>query len=191
MIIYRIEKCEPNPASRHECAHKLLATMLSEYTDHSYAELKKDQNGRPYIDGVVFSISHCNDVAVVALSVFESKSEKDVVVADVSCASLGVDVEEVSCKSRERCEKVAVRKFFDSENALLSACEDENCYIEAFCELWTKKESYCKFTGVGLSDALGFDTQSVRNDVSLYTDFVAIGDKRYAVSLCYNSVQEI
>lgn len=190
MLIYRVINCEDNPVSRHESAHRLLSQMLSDYTAHSYDELKKDSNGKPYIDSVVFSVSHCADIAVVAMCIDESDVENDTVVIKQSCNCVGVDIESVFNKSREKCERIALHRFFDRELALLESCADDEDYVETFCKLWTVKESYCKFTGAGLCDALGFDTQKECDRVEIHSDIITVNGRNYAISFCYNSISE-
>ena len=99
--------------------------------DFAYTEL-----GKPYfinIPGVHFSISHSGEMAMVA----------------VSDREVGADIQEW----RELKSDIAGRFFHPEEKAhleKLSASESE----KAFFELWCLKESYIKFTGKGLTQAL-------------------------------------
>ncbi len=99
--------------------------------DFAYTDL-----GKPYfkdIPDVHFSISHSGDMALVAVS------DKEV----------GADIQEW----RELKADIAGRFFHPDEKAHLEklpASESE----KAFFELWCLKESYIKFTGKGLTQAL-------------------------------------
>lgn len=79
-----------------------------------------------------FSISHCGDVALLALT---------------RGVRVGVDVERIDrCRSRRR---LVNRYFAPLEAAHLDGMEQEDQAIE-FARLWTRKEAYLKGTGEGL-----------------------------------------
>ncbi len=188
MVIYRIEKCDNTPSARHECAHNILRQMLKDYTTHTYDELKIDENSKPYIDSVPFSVSHSDEVAVVAMCVADfCVAENDVLVSFDNCSNLGVDIESLS-KDKEKCRKIATRKFFDSENAYLEEFVDDKEYVKNFAVLWTQKESYSKFTGRGLCDAMVFDTQKHGLKLTIKSDVITVGEQSYAITLCYDSL---
>ncbi len=173
-------------------SHKLLSESLFEFCDikNAQALITKTEHGKPQIDGCVFSISHSKNVLCVALSCNKQKNSDTNTFLIDECAladSIGVDIESVFDKDFDRCKKIAETKFFESENTLLSQCKTKSEYINLFCDMWTKKESYCKYTGIGLKDAIGFDTTVAREDVLFYTDDILIDDKSYSMSVCYNS----
>lgn len=154
--------------------------------------LRYTQHGKPVVDGAVFSVSHSDELLCVAVqcnAIGDNSYDYTIckVNTDGVASSIGVDIERIDNKDFNRCKKIAKAKFFDSEHTVLESSVD---YVDAFCKMWTLKESYCKYTGVGLPDALTFDTQYRRNDIAFYTDIIEKEGKRYAVSVCYNSKTE-
>ena len=89
-----------------------------------------DANGKPYLDGVFFSLSHAGDLALCA----------------VSDAPVGCDIERV----KEAPLELAPRVFRPGERAYLRAARDPDQARRRFFTLWTLKESYLKMTGEGL-----------------------------------------
>lgn len=91
--------------------------------------------GKPYFSGnpLYFNISHSHDKVVVAIF-------KD---------PIGIDIEAI----RENKEKIAKRFFHKEEWKYLSEIDSEDFPAE-FTGIWTKKESYIKMTGEGLSKPL-------------------------------------
>lgn len=191
MIIYKTILCSDNKDSRHQCAHSLLRDMLQNYTSHNYSEIKLDANGKPYIEGVAFSISHSKELSVICMCVDNTITGDFVKVSDADAFSIGVDVEVISGKDRVRCSKIAKIKFSDKENEYLNESDNDDEYIRRFAMCWTHKESYGKFTGVGLKDALRFDTSDTHSDICLYSSVFTAGDSEYALSIVYNSKSEI
>ena len=150
------------------------------------------EHGKPVIEGAVFSVSHSDSLLCVAVqcdSVGESLSDYLTynIETDSVQSSIGVDIERIDNKTIDRCAKIAKAKFFDSEQTALQLSAN---YVDTFCEMWTKKESYCKYTGVGLPDALSFDTVSEHNEITIYTEKIVKDSKSYSVSVCYNSRTE-
>lgn len=108
-------------------------------------EIAYSQNGKPTLPGdnmPHFNISHCDSAVACA----------------ISNECIGIDVEPYSSYSEE----VAKEVFNDKELNYV------NNSPRLFAELWTKKESYLKYTGEGLTanlkpllakaDSLFFDT---------------------------------
>lgn len=117
------------------------------------------EHGKPYCDGVCFSLSHSG--AMVAVG--------------VDGAQIGIDVEKIAEEDRLR---IAGRFFHPAERAYVQAASDQR---RAFCEIWTRKEAYLKMTGEGISRELtGFDTTSPPLSRRLMT--TRIGD--YCLSVC-------
>ncbi len=184
-------KCSDNPKAEskqflcdvlHDCCKIENASDVIKYTEH----------GKPIIDGTAFSVSHSDNLLCVAVqcdSVGESLSDYLIykIETDSALSSIGVDIERIDNKSIDRCLKIAKSKYFIAEQTALQKADD---YITDFCKMWTAKESYCKYTGVGLSDALAFDTCCVHKDINIFTDIIEKDGKSYALSLCYNSVTE-
>jgi 4'-phosphopantetheinyl transferase len=107
---------------------------------------QKGSNGKPYLplDRFHYNVSHGGDYVVLAFFRRE----------------IGVDVEPV--KISERRLALANRYFTPAEQTLLQASDDLDAATR-FSILWTRKESYVKYTGVGLSQGL----QSFSVDVTL------------------------
>ena len=87
--------------------------------------------GKPYINGnnkIEFSISHSGNWVVVA----------------ISNITVGVDIEEIKHK-----DSLVIERFFSS-NEKDDIYENIKTSDEKYYKLWTLKESYMKFTGLGL-----------------------------------------
>lgn len=189
-LFYSTKSCDKS--EEHQCSYDLLSKIIAKSygIDYSQLELKYTENRKPYIDGIPFSISHSNGVCCVAIDV----KDKPYNISDVAmlkidnknCASIGVDIECISDKLLCKCRKIAEKKFFYNEIELLDSSLSDSEYIDRFSAIWTKKESYGKYTGKGLSDALAFDS-TVDCPLDFYQKFVTIDGKRYSLTLCYNS----
>lgn len=109
---------------------RMAAAQLSE----AELELAYTERGKPYLlhhPEIHFSISHSGRLAVCA----------------VSDVPVGIDVEEI----RRFDAGVAALAFSAEERDWLAAQADGD---RAFTRLWTRKESYLKMTGEGITDEL-------------------------------------
>ena len=96
----------------------LIKTFISEN------EIKRNEFGKPYIDGdIKFNISHSNDYCILAISNYE----------------IGVDIEYV----KKRSANLESRIFSDEEKKNLTD-------IHSFYKMWTSKESLVKCIGTGI-----------------------------------------
>ena len=85
--------------------------------------------GKPYLpDGPEFSLSHAGPYAVCA----------------IDCLAVGVDVEALRCTMA-----LARRCFHPDELSFLQKLSSDD-QPDVLCRLWTAKEAYCKFCGLGL-----------------------------------------
>ena len=91
-------------------------------------EIKTGENGKPYADGIYFSISHSGDICMIA----------------VSDTEVGLDVEYIFPRDWQ---KMADRFYTKEERAKVSS-------LESFLVLWTKKESLIKYLGKTLGDTV-------------------------------------
>lgn len=94
----------------------------------------KGEHGKPYLNGsgLYFSLSHSGHRAALILDTEEC----------------GIDIELVSAYKPQ----VATRFFSEMEKTLLGSYDgDEALQNECFTRIWTRKESYGKFTGYGLN----------------------------------------
>lgn len=122
----------------------LRFALLSVGADPSQAVIERDAHGKPSvkcIDGFHYNLSHSGQRVVIAYG----------------SHPLGVDVELVrSAADRER---MAHRFFTDEERAYISRETDSTARAERWTRVWTMKESYLKYLGIGLSR--GLDSFSV------------------------------
>ena len=91
------------------------------------------ENGRPFFENrpdIYFSISHSGMKAVAAFSDGE----------------IGADIEKI--KNADL--KIAKRFFNEKEYEYLNSISDSEKQTSEFYRLWTMKESYMKFTGLGM-----------------------------------------
>lgn len=125
----------------------------------------KSKNGKPFLldyPEFYFNISHTRNAVVVAFSDSE----------------IGVDIESI-----KPINLAIANRFYTS-------CEQE--YITthgnpdyAFYEVWTKKETYIKYLGTGLSTSL--NSFNVLDD-SLRTMMYTFSMEQYIISICCNGL---
>ena len=125
-------------------AELLLVQAYSEYTGRPEApvEWAADSYGKPYLPddpGFHFSLSHTSGFAVCA----------------AHNANVGVDCERV----RDPGEKLARRIMTEREYAGYIAAP---CRAVEFARLWTRKEAYAKFTGLGIG--IGMNTVTLSGE---------------------------
>jgi 4'-phosphopantetheinyl transferase len=136
------------PVKRDQSAisRGVARTLLGAYTGIPAADLRfrYGDKGRPYLDGpgeeLVFNVTHSGELGAIALT---------------REGELGVDVEEMD----GTIDLIGIgRRFFSTiEHADLSS-QRGAARTRAFFRAWTRKESYLKARGAGLSLPLdGFD----------------------------------
>lgn len=94
-----------------------------------------DELGKPYIEGhedIFFNISHTHNVIAIAFS--DNK--------------VGVDIEKITENSLE----IAKRFFTEKENEYITNISIDP--MKGFLEIWTKKEAFIKYLGLGLRKSL-------------------------------------
>jgi 4'-phosphopantetheinyl transferase len=99
--------------------------------------ISKNKYGKPFIEGdfrFEFNISHSGKWVVIAYGE----------------TPVGVDVEKI--RHDEEIKKLACRYF--TENEIEYVFETENDFYLRFTEIWTGKESYLKYKGVGIGNGL-------------------------------------
>lgn len=124
------------------CATRaLLRVALAQYTglDPQKLLFGYKEHGKPFLNNspvsVYFNLSHCNDVAVLAIS---------------SLGEIGVDIEHLNERDYL---KIAKRYFYKDElHALHAGTEQEGKIL--FYKLWTLKEAFFKATGGGIASGL-------------------------------------
>lgn len=133
---YRLEKiahCKNEKAKRQSIAAGcLLDYVLSRHgLSEKSAIFHTNSYGKRLLDGADVNLSHSGNYVLCVYG----------------AASVGVDVERI----REDTEKIARRFFAPKEYDWLITQENRS---EAFCRLWTLKESYVKWLGTGLKTPL-------------------------------------
>lgn len=133
-------------------SHKLVSSYTAESIGISESDIQfvYGEHGKPYIKGnpIYFNVSHCANVILAAFGQEE----------------IGADIEIV----RGFKASVAERFFTDDEKTYIDLSADNNEMNRRFFEIWTAKESFLKFCGVGLSGGFDFctaDKNGVRADV--------------------------
>jgi 4'-phosphopantetheinyl transferase len=104
-----------------------LATYLNK--EISEIELHYNENGKPEVQGINFSISH---------------SKKMMIQAFTENGDIGIDIEYLS--DTRKYLRVAKRYFHTCEYKFLHSL-DEKLRIKYFYDLWTTKEAVCKARG--------------------------------------------
>lgn len=127
----------PEDRRRSLTAALLLRTALGEeHISYENASFTLGPHGKPELleGGLFFNLSHGGDWALCA----------------VSDQRVGADVEKLSrlVEKKNRAEHIARKCLSEEERAFL---EKSDCFEEELIRLWTKKESYAKMTGEGLS----------------------------------------
>ncbi len=117
----------PADRKRGFCAGLMIAEHLKAH-GKSADEIRYNEHGRPYLNGLDFNISHTGDYVVMALSDFP----------------VGCDIEQI----RRGKDSIIKRFFSTSEKEWM---EDAKNRQAAFCQIWTARESYVKYTGEGIS----------------------------------------
>ena len=105
----------------------MLQELIGPFADWQYNE-----HGKPFIEGgPFFSISHCKQAILVAISDRE----------------IGVDVESI----RRADDSLVRRTMNEAEQARIASAPDPQ---RAFIALWTRKEAVVKMRGTGILDDL-------------------------------------
>ena len=102
--------------TKNERVHEKLESLLPENS-----QIKRTENGKPYTDGIHFSITHTGDTALIAISDFP----------------VGIDAEIV----RARNFSSVLKRFPGREQLEIGGSEIE------FLRHWTVREAYIKLIG--------------------------------------------
>lgn len=160
----------------------LLDEVLKKSFGLSDTELETNEYGKPSLKNhpeIHFNLSHSGDIAILTVS-------------DAEC---GVDVENTNRPHEAM--GVANRFFSRNEYAAMMLSANPN---EAFCRLWTLRESYVKMRGKGF--AIGLSTLKCdfhRGACTMYQDHLPQADAffkefrdipGYRVSVCTNEAAE-
>lgn len=162
LTIYIIYNCKrkkiPSVLSK-----ELLVQILSEQGyEISINDIKKTLLGKPYIENIPYRFSFSYSDNVLAIAIADS--------------DVGVDIEKVDfCKRTD----LIIKKVF-SQNEKEYVNQQINTK-ERFFEIWTKKEAYVKYLGIGIDSGFkNYDVFSKGDDISIGT-FIK---KNYVLSYC-------
>lgn len=122
--------------------YKIVFEFFSEKykVSNGEIEMQRDKGGKPYITvqgkkiSDFFNISHTLGVGVVIFSNCE----------------IGIDIEVIESPD----DRIAQRFFHQNEKQYLYDSIGEREYGKRFYEIWTKKEAYLKWNGMGLAGGL-------------------------------------
>ncbi len=148
-----------NDKKRTVLGEMLARRAISEQTGLGIDKISiiRAENGKPYCENadIHFSISH----------------SKERVVCAVSEQPLGVDTEKIRFTeprvTRACCVGSDFGYIFESSE-LPNAFSDEQ--LERFFTLWTAKEAYCKFTGVGVSGMQSRSLAEIMPNCKIFKD---------------------
>jgi phosphopantetheine--protein transferase-like protein len=105
----------------------LLKSILRQFYDLDSVQIKQSKNGKPFVKGIKFNLSHSENVFVFAMT---KKTE------------IGVDIE---FSSRVKYFKeIASQYFSQNEYEYIFRTKKESDQIKRFSALWSLKEAYIK-----------------------------------------------
>ena len=174
MIYIAFEKCKNTPASQHEAGVSAKNKLFSHFGKND--EVKKNENGKPYIDNPDYhlSISHSGDLAACGL---RCKAENYELPDDIftifedSEGEIGIDIQVFPFDNDlERLNKIGTRFFCKTFDT-----------AEDFVYHWTKAEAFCKYNGSVLADSFKADF----NNKSFFCGTVEFNSAKYIMSVCY------
>lgn len=124
-------------------------------------EYVTNKHGKPYIDGYPefqFNISHTRNAIAVAFSNHE----------------IGIDIEKIDRTHNQ----LLSHLYTPYEQKYILSHKDPN---RAFYEIWTKKEAYVKYIGIGLALPLNsFDVFEIEHSKLIHT----YKKKKYIIACC-------
>jgi len=140
---------------RFIASHIAMRMILAKYLETQPQNLTyaKEINGKPYLQyhpELKFNLSHSGDYAMVA----------------VSDQPIGVDIEKIS----DRDELDLAKRFFSTAEYAWLIQQSADKQQAAFFQLWSRKESVIKLTGLGLKQSL--------SEFSVINDQIDLDDKK-------------
>ena len=116
------------------------------YNNPSLHNLTFNEYGKPIISGIYFSISHTENITLLAASISNE---------------CGIDIEKIKVV-----EIILYKDYFTAEEWTAINCSAE--LYKTFYQLWTRKEAIIKLIGTGISEAL--KDIDVLNDIVYYNN---------------------
>ncbi len=125
--------------------------------------IKKSQKGKPYFENsnVYFNITHSRDFLAVA----------------IGKAQVGIDAEFL-----RKADLRVANRFCESEKEYIFEADSDR----RFFEIWTKKEAYLKYNGVGISG--GLTSFNVLENPQMFKTFII---NEYILTVCSNEEYRI
>lgn len=157
----------PAPAYDYIIGRMLLKKGLKTFNiDHNLEDIKFSPNGKPYLPGIHFNISHTKGLVVCAIS---------------KRHPIGIDVE-----YKRNIELEDFTSFFSKRE--WSEIHSANDPTDAFLKFWTRKESIIKALGITLDTLQTIDISLKSKQINfkehlLYLEDLDLG-KDYAVAIC-------
>ena len=123
--------CYQRDKDTKEASKKLLLQNLSQYLNVASNNLKIqiNENGKPSVEGIHFSVSHCRDFIVQVFS---------------QVGDLGIDLE---FKNPKRNFMALAQRYFHPQEFMHLSCLNDEKALSLFYNLWTTKEAFCKAQG--------------------------------------------
>lgn len=133
VVILTADDLTLDKLSRNGCHMRDIAIMyIAGCSERKNIRYFVGKNGRPELEGGSgwdFNISHTEQLSIVGIS------EK----------RLGIDVERVRTFSSK-----VVKKYYSEGEQLEVYGTQEELRNRIICEIWTRKEAHCKYTGEGI-----------------------------------------
>ncbi len=152
---------------RSLCAGILIENGLKEYgLSQKDVSIMHGEHGKPYIPGheeINYNVSHSGDYSICAFS----------------DSPVGVDIERITDYNDLLLKKLASR---GEAEAFSSIPQDKKNF--EFFSLWTKKESYLKYTGQGISTDLRTLFQGNEDKIQSLNFFKGTNLNGYVYTIC-------
>lgn len=153
----------------------LGAGILLNYIREKYNISDKvlvEKYGKPYFESnkIYFNLSHSGNFVVAA----------------VSTHNVGIDIQRV----KEDKHRVAEKNFLPSECNFINAAKDDVEKMERFCQIWTAKEAYLKYIGMGLRKPLNSFVVTIEGEELYLPENKELRlvqfkmDEKYIVTVC-------
>lgn len=146
-----------------------VSSMLCGYVlqkfGRSHGEVRHEVNGKPYIEGLHFNLSHSGDYVSMI----------------VSTSGVGIDIQQ-----KRTISEVGAKAFFSDEEIRRACCSEF-----ALAQLWCRKEAFLKCTGNGWDGKAASrfpvfeDKLEFNGSVYCLTEFPIIED--YFLTVCEKS----
>ena len=114
--------------SRKDARQSVTAGLFIGLVERKFGDVAEDENGKPCAKGIEFNLSHSGNYVVFAYS--ESP--------------VGVDIERIG-RNNDIAKRVMTSEEYDQ---FVNDVREED-RGDAFCRMWTAKESYMKCRGLG------------------------------------------